>query len=99
MSYDLSVLRALVRLSRRAAVDGRRTVAEPIDSEALLSRAGGDVGDVRAAVARLERCGLALRTGRGPRPTLAGLALALAAAPARAPAKARRQNAGRRVAA
>jgi hypothetical protein len=89
MSYDLSVLRALVRLSRRAAVD----------SEALAVRAGGGLADVRAAVARLEGNGLALRTARGPRPTLAGLAVAVAAGPARRPAKAGPLRGARRVAA
>jgi hypothetical protein len=87
MSYDLSVLRALVRLSRRAAAD----------SEALVLRTGGTPADVRASLARLERSGLALRTARGPRPTLAGLALAVAHRPR--PAKASPRRVLRRVAA
>jgi hypothetical protein len=89
MSYDLSILRALVRLSRRHAAD----------AEALRIRAGGGEAEVRASLARLERQGLALRTARGPRPTLAGVAIALAAAPARRPAKALPRKALRRAAA
>jgi hypothetical protein len=71
MSYDLSILRAVVRLCRRRSA---------VDLEALALRAGGELADARAAIARLERRGLALRTARGARPTLAGLAVAVAAA-------------------
>ena len=89
MSYNLSILRALVRVSRRKG---------GVDLDALLVRAGGHRSDARAAIASLERQGLALRTSRGPRVTLAGLAVALASK-SRAPARAHPGRAVRRVAA
>ncbi len=71
-TYDLSVLRALVRLARRRA---------QIDTDALALRAGGSPASVRAALARLVRGGLVSRTpARGVVPTLSGLAIAVASA-------------------
>ena len=91
---DLTVLRALARLSRmRKAVNG----------EALALRAGGSVEEVRGALGRLSRAGLVERSATGVRLTMGGLAMAVAFAgsggerplrvarsePAAAPSKAR----------
>jgi hypothetical protein len=72
MNHDIYVLRALARLSRRSLRE------EPADGESLALRAGGTVEEVRGAVARLERAGLAQRTERGVRLTMIGLAVAVA---------------------
>ena len=70
MNHDLFVLRALARLSRRGMA---------FDYESLAIRAGGSMEDVRAALGRLSRAALVDRSGsRGPRLTLAGLAVAAA---------------------
>ncbi|MBL8607060.1 MAG: hypothetical protein JNL38_07060 [Myxococcales bacterium] len=74
MHSDLSLLRALARVSRK-----RLTPQLP----ALVARSGGDAADVLAALARLENKGLVAR--RGPddvRLTFLGLAAALASVPA-----------------
>ena len=67
-NLDLTVLRALARLSRM-----RKTV----DCEALALRAGGSLDDVRAALGRLSRASLVDRSA-GVRLTMAGLAVAVA---------------------
>jgi hypothetical protein len=73
MDIDASVLRAILRLSRRR---------EAADEEALLLRAGGNPGQVRAAVRRLATAGLVDdRAGRPPRLTMEGLAVAVALLP------------------
>jgi RIO-like serine/threonine protein kinase len=82
-TLDLSVLRALARLSRRGKSG---------ELEALAVRSGGTVEEVRGAIGRLSRADLVDRT-RGLRLTMAGLAVAVAsaapvAAGARRPARA-----------
>jgi hypothetical protein len=73
MDIDASVLRAILRLSRRR---------EAADEEALLLRAGGNAGQVRAAVRRLATAGLVdIPAGRPPRLTMEGLAVAVALLP------------------
>jgi RIO-like serine/threonine protein kinase len=67
-NLDLTVLRALARLSR---------MRKAVDCEALALRAGGSVEDVRGALGRLARADLVARSAE-PRLTLAGLALAVA---------------------
>ncbi len=74
MSYDHSVLRALVRLVR---------AGNPSEPDALARYAGGSRADVCAALARLVAGGLVDRTPRRVAPTLAGLCVAVASAAAR----------------
>jgi len=74
MSYDLSVLRALVRLVRSGNVP---------ETDALCRAAGGSHDDVRAALARLVAGGLVDRTPRRIAPTMSGLCVAVASAAAR----------------
>ena len=74
MSYDIKVLRVLVRLVR---------TGELPDTAALALRAGGSPADVRAALARLVVAGLVDRTPRRVAPTLAGLCVAVASAAGR----------------
>lgn len=74
MHSDLSLLRALARVSRKRLAP---------QLPALVARSGGDAADVLAALARLEGKGLVAR--RGPddvRLTFLGLAAALASVPA-----------------
>lgn len=75
MSYDLSVLRAVLRLSRRNRA---------VTVDELLLRVGGDVADVRAALRALVASDLVQSTPRGPALTLTGLAVAVASLPPRA---------------
>lgn len=69
MSYQLTVLRAMMRLARRRS---------PIDIDQLALRAGGEASDVRAALRALAGADLVERTPEGARLTLSGLAVALA---------------------
>jgi predicted transcriptional regulator len=73
MHYELSVLRALLRLARR------RSAA---DIDQLLVRVGGAPGDLRDAMRKLELAGLVERLAGGAegsgRLTLSGLAVAVA---------------------
>jgi RIO-like serine/threonine protein kinase len=69
-TLDLTVLRALARLSRMRKV---------VDCEALALRAGGSLEDVRGALGRLSRAELVDRRA-GARLTMAGLAVAVASA-------------------
>jgi hypothetical protein len=79
MHYELSVLRALLRLARRRAA---------VDIDQLLVRVGGAPADLRVAMRRLEQAGLVerlpatAREGNGRegngRLTLSGLAVAVA---------------------
>jgi hypothetical protein len=71
MHPDLLALKCLVRLARGRAF---------VDLDALALRIGGSFDQARAALTRLAYAGLAERTPRGLRPTLAGLAIAVAAA-------------------
>lgn len=80
MSTDLHVLRALLRLSRRA---------RPATLEDVVASVREDAAAVQQALAALARAGLVQRTGESPRLSLAGLAVAVAAA-AKAKAEARR---------
>ncbi len=75
MSYELSVLRALVRIVRNGNV--------PPDTDALCRAAGGSHDDVRAALARLVAGGLVDRTPRRIAPTMTGLCVAVASAASR----------------
>jgi hypothetical protein len=69
MSYDVQVLRAMLRLARK------RQVA---DVDAMLARAGGAPSDVRAAWRRLETQALVERLAdERARLTMAGLAVAV----------------------
>jgi Mn-dependent DtxR family transcriptional regulator len=70
MSYDLSILRAMLRLARRR---------EAADVEALELRVGGDPSEVRASLRRLAAGGYVERLGAtGARLTMEGLAVAVA---------------------
>lgn len=71
MSTEIAVLRALLRLSRRAT---------PATFTELLDRVGGDAIDVQRALASLARAQLVQRSGESARLSLAGLAVAVAAA-------------------
>jgi Mn-dependent DtxR family transcriptional regulator len=86
MSTDASILRALLRLSRRR---------EAADVDALVLRSGESAAGVRAALRRLEKLGLVeQRLGHGPRLTMQGLATAVALLP---PAPAKKAAAGKRA--
>jgi len=67
-NLDLSVLRAVARLSRT-----RRAV----DCESIALRAGGSLEDVRASLGRLSRASLVERSAT-VRLTMTGLAVAVA---------------------
>lgn len=69
-NLDLTVLRALARLSR---------MRKAVDCEALALRAGGSIEEVRGALGRLSREQLVDRA-TGMRLTMAGLAVAVASA-------------------
>jgi RIO-like serine/threonine protein kinase len=90
-NLDLTVLRALARLSR---------ARKAVDCEALALRAGGSLEDVRGALGRLSREQLVERSS-GVRLTMAGLAVAVAsgAAAAAARSSARRTGSAKRRAA
>jgi predicted transcriptional regulator len=73
MSFDETVLRAMLRLARR------QTAAEEAE---IALRVGAEASRVRASLRRLDRVGLVeLRWGRATRLTLQGLAMALATLP------------------
>lgn len=70
MDYEHSILRALLRLSRRRAL---------ADSGSLLDRVGGTSAELRDALRRLEASGFVdRRTESDVRLTLPGLAVAVA---------------------
>jgi DNA-binding IclR family transcriptional regulator len=70
MSYDLSILRAMLRLARKREAAG---------VGALLDRAGGDAAGVRAALRRLEQQGMVERQdAERARLTFVGFAVAYA---------------------
>jgi Mn-dependent DtxR family transcriptional regulator len=72
MIYDLTILRAIARLSR---------AGKTINAQELNVRCGGEPAEIRQAIRRLESLGLVARThNRDARLTLAGLAVAVAAA-------------------
>jgi DNA-binding GntR family transcriptional regulator len=76
MSIDTTVLRAMLRLSRRR---------EAADEDALTVRSGQTRATVRDALRRLEAQGLVERRPRlPPRLTMTGLAIAVALLPAAA---------------
>jgi len=70
MSTEIAVLRALLRLSRRAT---------PATFTELLDRVGGDAIALQRALASLARAQLLQRSGESARLSLAGLAVAVAA--------------------
>lgn len=72
MSYEIRVLRALLRLARR-----RR----PATLEELRLRVGGDERALRRALGVLARAELVQPGPEGPRLSLVGLAVAVASAP------------------
>jgi Mn-dependent DtxR family transcriptional regulator len=77
MGYDISVLRAILRLARRRL---------GADLQEIGLRVTGGEPDVRAAIRRLERAGLVeAATGGAVRLTMAGLTVAVASLPRRAP--------------
>jgi RIO-like serine/threonine protein kinase len=83
MQYDISVLRAILRLSRH-----RRQV----DLAAITLRVAGELPELRDALRRLEQQGLVVREPDIARLTLQGLAVAVASIPARSkPARAPRR--------
>ena len=88
-NLDLTVLRALARLSR---------MRKAVDYEALALRAGGSLEEVRAALGRLSRASLVDRQAEAPRLTMAGLAVAVASGARVAPAVRRQAPAKRRAA-
>ena len=69
MQYDISVLRAILRLSRH-----RRSV----DQASLVLRVEGEDADVRDALRRLESQGLVVRSSDTTRLTMMGLAVGVA---------------------
>jgi RIO-like serine/threonine protein kinase len=73
-NLDLTVLRALARLSR---------MRKAVDCESLALRAGGSLEEVRGALGRLSRAQLVDRSGDEGQPslTMMGLAVAVAFAP------------------
>jgi len=73
MGYDICVLRAIVRLSRRRS---------PATKAALLARVPGSASDLGASLRRLERAGF-VRLDPNPSLTLAGLAVGVASMPAK----------------
>jgi DNA-binding FadR family transcriptional regulator len=87
MSIDTTVLRAMLRLSRRR---------EAADEDALVIRSGHTRAEVRNALRRLEAQGIIERRATlPPRLTMMGLAIAvsqLPAQPARASRPARRSS-------
>ncbi len=84
MSYDTTVLRAMLRLARRRS---------PSDREQLLVRVGGSEAELRAALRRLEKTGLVERTGPvAGRLTFQGLAVAVATVAATRPARLARRT-------
>lgn len=86
MRIDTTVLRAMLRLSRRR---------EAADEDALTVRSGEARSAVRGALRRLEASGLVeRRLHLAPRLTLQGLALAVALLPVPAD---RARSPGRRV--
>ena len=81
MSIDITVLKAILRLSRRR---------EAADEDALVLRSGASPGSVRASLRRLETLGLVeQRVERGSRLTMQGLAAAVALLPVQAARKAK----------
>jgi hypothetical protein len=95
MHYELSVLRALLRLARRRA---------SADIDQLLVRVGGVPADLRDALRRLEKAGLVERLPHGGfagageaagRLTLSGLAVAVASVANRGGRADRADRAGR----
>lgn len=75
MSIEAAVLGAMLRVARRC---------EEADEEALAVRVGGEKASVRAALRSLDAAGLVeRRTGRAPRLTMAGLAMAVGLLPPR----------------
>ena len=70
MSTEIAVLRALLRLSRRAT---------PATFSELLARVGSDATELQRALASLARSELVTRSGESARLSLAGLAVAVAA--------------------
>jgi hypothetical protein len=82
MDYDISVLRAIVRLSRPSR--SGRHAANP---EALLERVPGRASDLRASLRRLSRAGLVHTTPTNVSLTLIGLAIAVSTMPSRAPSR------------
>lgn len=87
MQYDISVLRAIVRLARRRF---------PADLSAIHLRVSGSEGDIRDALARLTARGLIERQPHRIAPTMMGLAIAVATLP---PIKQRTSTRRRRIAA
>jgi RIO-like serine/threonine protein kinase len=77
-TLDLTVLRAIARLSRKGMGS---------DLSALAVRAGGSLEDVRGALGRLSRAQLVDRSDarKGVRLTMAGLAIAVASGAAALP--------------
>ncbi len=80
MSYEIQVLRAMLRLARKR---------EAADEAALLVRVGGTAAELRTALRRLERQDLVDRIdATHARLTLAGFAVAVATAKLRVPVSA-----------
>jgi RIO-like serine/threonine protein kinase len=73
MSTEIAVLRALLRLSRKAS---------PATLEDLVTRVREDAREVQHALASLARAQLVQRAGETTRLTMAGLAVALASSAA-----------------
>ena len=82
MHYDITVLRAILRLSRH-----RRHV----DEASISLRVEGEDADLRNALRRLEKRGLVARQAAQARLTMEGLAVAVASLPARRKATAARR--------
>jgi Mn-dependent DtxR family transcriptional regulator len=77
MHYDISVLRAIVRLSRR-----RNHGFSGANPEALLQRVPGRAADLRASLRRLSRAGLVdVKPFGNVSLTLSGLTIAVASMP------------------
>ena len=86
MNNTLTVLRAIVRLSRSRS---------NVTLDALTERSAGSPTDTRLAVRFLVEEGFVLVTERGVRPTLPGLAIAVASGATQARKDARMVVAGR----
>jgi len=68
-NLDVSVLRAMARLSRTRGA---------VDCESIAIRVRGSMEEVRASLGRLARASLVSRSAESVRLTMAGLALAVA---------------------
>jgi hypothetical protein len=78
MSTEIALLRALLRLSRRASAVAVVPPASSVSLAGLVSAVREDEREVERALASLARQQLVLRAGEGVRLSMPGLAVAVA---------------------